>query len=173
MLRKSKQNKADFINRGCCVHGEQAWYTLEGETWEGKSRRMRINVGDNGEGCNINVVIAYEQRLANGPIDRSSDCIGRYNRLMSSSDFCIGRLCPSILCSESFIDWSCFLVLKLRFLHRRLCRSVLSSDSFINRSCFMVLSSDFCIVRLIRPVLSKKNRFTDTLFVDNLKSFSL
>ncbi len=58
----------------------------------------------------------------------SSDCIGRYNRLMSSSDFCISRLC----------------------------RFVLSSDSFIDRSCFLVLSSDFCIWRLCRPVLSKK-----------------
>ncbi len=51
---------------------------------------------------------------------RSSDCIGRYNRLMSSSDFFIGRLC----------------------------RFVLSSDSLIDRSCFLVLSSDFCIWRL-------------------------
>ncbi len=59
---------------------------------------------------------------------RSSDCIGRYNRLMPSSDFCIGRLY----------------------------RFVLSSDSLIDRSCFLVLSSDFCIVRLCRTVLSKK-----------------
>ncbi len=41
---------------------------------------------------------------------------------MSSSDFCIVRLC----------------------------RFVLSSDSLINRSCFLVLSSDFCIWRLCR-----------------------
>ncbi len=85
-------------------------------------------------------------RLIDLPIPiRSSDFIGRYNRLMSSSDFCIGRLC----------------------------RFVLSSDSLIVRSCFLVLSSDFCIVRLCRPVLSKKLLFFDTLFVDNLISFSL
>ncbi len=62
---------------------------------------------------------------------RSSDFIGRYNRLMSSSDFCIGRLC----------------------------RFVLSSDSLIGQSCFLVLSSDFCIWRLCRPVLSKKSLY--------------
>ncbi len=62
---------------------------------------------------------------------RSSDFIGWYNRLMSSSDFCIGRLC----------------------------RFVLSSDSLIVRSCFLVLSSDFCIVRFCRPVLSKKSLY--------------
>jgi hypothetical protein len=68
-------------------------------------------------------------RLIDFPIPiRSSDCIGRYNRLMLSSDFCIGRLC----------------------------RFVLSSDSSIGRSCFLVLSSDFCIWRLCRPVLSKE-----------------
>ena len=66
-------------------------------------------------------------RLIDFPIPiRSSDCIGRYNRLMPSSDFCIGRLY----------------------------RFVLSSDFLIVRSCFLVLSSDFCIVRLYRPVLS-------------------
>ncbi len=66
-------------------------------------------------------------RLIDFPIPiRSSDCIGRYNRLMPSSDFCIGRLC----------------------------RFILSSDFLIVRSCFLVLSSDFCIVRLYRPVLS-------------------
>jgi hypothetical protein len=37
-------------------------------------------------------------RLINLPIPiRSSDFIGRYNRLMSSSDFCIGRLCRFVL----------------------------------------------------------------------------
>ncbi len=60
---------------------------------------------------------------------RSSDFIRQYNRLMSSSDFCIGQLC----------------------------RFFLSSDFLIVRSCFLVLSSDFCIVRLCRPVLSKKS----------------
>jgi hypothetical protein len=60
-------------------------------------------------------------RLIDIPIPiRSSDCIGRYNRLMSSSDFCIGRRC----------------------------RFVLSSDSLIVRSCFLVLSSDFCIANV-------------------------
>ncbi len=68
-------------------------------------------------------------RLIDLPIlIRSSDFIGRYNRSMSSSNFCIGRLC----------------------------RFVLISDSLIVRSCFLVLSSDFCIVRLCRRVLSKK-----------------
>jgi hypothetical protein len=64
-------------------------------------------------------------RLIDFPIPiRSSDCIGRYNRLMPSSDFCIGRLY----------------------------RFVLSSDFLIIRSCFLVLSSDFCIGRLRRFV---------------------
>ncbi len=57
--------------------------------------------------------------------------IGRYNWLMSSSDFCIGRLC----------------------------RFVLSSDSLIVRSCFLVLGSNFCIMQLCRPVLSKKSLY--------------
>ncbi len=87
---------------------------------------------------------------------RSSDCIGRYNRLMSSSDFWIGQLCRFVLGSDSLIVRSCFLVLSSDFWIGRLCRFVLSSDSLIVRSCFLVLSSDFCIVRLCRPVLSKK-----------------
>jgi hypothetical protein len=71
-------------------------------------------------------------RLIDLPIPiRSSDIIRRYNRLMSSSNFCIGRLC----------------------------RFVLSSDSLIVRSCFLVLSSDFFIMRLCRPVLSKKSLY--------------
>ncbi len=51
-------------------------------------------------------------RLIDIPIPiRSSDCIGRYNRLMSSSDFWIGRLCRFVLSSDSLIVRSCFLVL--------------------------------------------------------------
>jgi hypothetical protein len=79
-------------------------------------------------------------RLIDTPIPiRSSDCIGRYNRWISSSDFGIGRLC----------------------------RSILSSDSFIDRSCFLGLSSDFCIGRLCRPVWCKKSvyRYFETYFV--------
>ncbi len=88
-------------------------------------------------------------RLIDLPIPiRSSDCIGGYSRLMSSSDFCIDRLYRSILSSDSFIDRSCFLVSSSDFCIGRLCRSVLSSDFFIHQSCFLVLSSDFCIVRL-------------------------
>jgi hypothetical protein len=94
-------------------------------------------------------------RLIDFPIPiRSSDCIGRYNRLMPSSDFCIGRLYRFVLSSDSLIVRSCFLVLSSDFCIGRLCRFVLSSDFLIVRSCFLVLSSDFCIVRLYRPVLS-------------------
>ena len=96
-------------------------------------------------------------RLIDLPIPiRSSDCIGRYNRLMPSSDFWIGRLYRFVLSSDSLIVRSCFLVLSSDFCIGRLCRFVLSSDSLIVRSCFLVLSSDFCIVRLYRPVLSNK-----------------
>ncbi len=96
-------------------------------------------------------------RLIDLPIPiRSSDCIGRYNRLMPSSDFCIGRLCQFVLSSDSLIVRSFFLVLSSDFWIGRLCRFVLSSDSLIIWSCFLVLSSDFCIVRLCRPVLSNK-----------------
>ncbi len=99
-------------------------------------------------------------RLIDHPIPiRSSDCIGRYNRLMPSSDFCIGRLYRFVLSSDSLIGRSCFLVLSSDFCIWRFCRSVLSFDSLINRSCFLVLSSDFCIVRLCRPVLSKKSLY--------------
>jgi hypothetical protein len=101
--------------------------------------------------------LTYEQRWAKGPIDRSSDTdsIFRYRfDLPILSDDTNGR----------------FQVLII--VIGRLCQFVLSSNSLIVRSCFLVLSSDFCIVRLCRPVLVK-NRFTDTLFVDNLISFSL
>ncbi len=115
----------------------------------------------------MNVYIYYikfrggrKVRLIDLPIPiRSSDCIWRYNWLMPSSDFCIGRLYRFVLSSDSLIDWSCFLVLSSDFCNWRLCRSVLSSDSLINRSCFLVLKSDFCIVRLCRPVLSKKSLY--------------
>jgi hypothetical protein len=71
-------------------------------------------------------------RLIDLPIPiRSSDCIGQYNQSMSSSNFCI----------------------------RRLCRSILSSNSFIDLSSFLVLCSNFWIVRLYRPVLSKKSLY--------------
>ncbi len=69
---------------------------------------------------------------------RSSDCIGRYNRLMSSSDFWIGRLCQLVLSSDSLIVRSCFLVLSSDFCIGRLCRFVLSFDSLIVRSCSLV-----------------------------------
>ncbi len=96
-------------------------------------------------------------RLIDFPIPiRSSDCIGRYNRLMPSSDFCIGRLYRFVLSSDSLIVQSCFLVLSSDFCIGRLCRFVLSSDFLIVRSCFLVLSSDFCIVPLYRPVVSNK-----------------
>jgi hypothetical protein len=82
-------------------------------------------------------------RLIDLPIPiRSSDCIGRYNRLMPSSDFWIGRLCRFVLSSDSLIVRSCFLVLSSDFWIGWLCRFDLSSDSLIVRSCFLVLSSD-------------------------------
>jgi hypothetical protein len=74
-------------------------------------------------------------RLIDFPIPiRSSDCIGRYNRFMSSSNFCIGRLCRFVLSSDSLIVRSCFLVSSSDFCIGRLCRFVLSSDSLIVRS---------------------------------------
>jgi hypothetical protein len=46
-------------------------------------------------------------RLIELPIRiRSSDFIGRYYRLMSSSDFCISRLCRFVLSSDSLIFFS-------------------------------------------------------------------
>ena len=93
-----------------------------------------------------------------------------YNRLMSSSEFCIGRLCRFVLSSDSLIDRSCFLVFSSDFCIWRLCRSVLSSDSLINRSCFLVLSSDFCIVRLCQPVLSKKSLYQYFIKIKNSSS---
>ncbi len=93
-----------------------------------------------------------------GPIDRSSD-----------TDFCIRRLCRSILSSYSFIDRSCLLVLSSDFCIGRLCRSVSSSDSFIDQFCFLVLSSQICIQRLCRPVLSKKS--LDRFFIVKFEIF--
>ncbi len=47
-------------------------------------------------------------RLIDLPIPiRSSDCIRRYNRLMPSSDFWIGRLCRFILSSAIFESADC------------------------------------------------------------------
>ncbi len=107
-------------------------YTLL--TTYGQEKHPQAHTVDYGKGYALHIYTVdrggRKVRLIDFPIPiRSSDYIGRYNRLMSSSDFCIGRLC----------------------------RFVLSSDSFIDRSCFLVLSSDFCIWRLCRPVLSKKS----------------
>jgi hypothetical protein len=90
-------------------------------------------------------------RLIDLPIPiRSSDCIGRYNRLMPSSDFCIGRLYRFVLSSNSLIVRSCFLVLSSDFCIGRLCRFVLSSDSLIVQSCFFGFKFRF----LYRAVVS-------------------
>ncbi len=121
--------------------------------------------------CSLNVLTTRggrKVRLIDLPIPiRSSDCIGRYNRLMSSFHFCISRLCQFVLSYDSLIDRSCFLVLSSDFCIWRLCQSVLSSDSLINRSCFLVLSSDFCIVRLCWPVLSKKSLYRYFIKIKN------
>jgi hypothetical protein len=53
-------------------------------------------VGKSVLAAGFSVRAGFNQRWAKGPIDqssipiRSSDCIGRYNRWMSSYDFCIG-----------------------------------------------------------------------------------
>ncbi len=91
--------------------------------------RKNVSLGD------FTIVMSFpprdgrKVRLIDLPIPiRSSDCIIRYNRLMSSSDFCIDRLYRSILSSDSFIHQSCFLVSSSDFCIGRLCWSVLSSD---------------------------------------------
>ncbi len=94
-------------------------------------------------------------RLIDFPIPiRSSDCIGRYNRYMTSSDFCIGRLYRFVLSSDSLIIRSCFLVSSSDFCIGRLCRFVLSSDSLIVRSFFWFFKFPF----LYRAIVSASYR---------------
>ncbi len=127
-------------------------------TWKLKARRSRSASSICRGGRKV--------RLIDLPIPiRSSDCIGRYNRLIPSSDFWIGRLCRFVLSSDSLIARSCFLVLSSDFWIGRLCRFVLSSDSLIVRSCFLVLSSDFCIGQLCRFVLSSDSLIVRSCFL--------